>query len=213
MTLTTTEFAALYSIYSWPNVVLCFFGGFLIDRWFGIRLGAIIFSFFILAGQLVFALGAITNKYWLALLGRFIFGLGGESLAVAQNTYAVSWFKGKELNMVFGLRLSFSRVGSTAVFNVMVPIYEYVGRTYSGYTCLGIVLFLAAATCIFSQFCAFILAYYDRRAERILNKAATKTDEVIRIRDIKDFSVAFWMLSLICVFYYVAVFPFVALGT
>jgi hypothetical protein len=34
-------------------------------------------------------------------------------LAVAQNTYAVSWFKGRELNMVFGLQLSFSRVGST----------------------------------------------------------------------------------------------------
>ena len=38
--------------------------------------------------------------------------MGGESLAVAQNTYAVSWFKGAELNMVFGLQLSFSRVVS-----------------------------------------------------------------------------------------------------
>ena len=36
--------------------------------------------------------------------------LGGENLAVAQNTYSVNWFKGKELNMVFGLQLSFSRV-------------------------------------------------------------------------------------------------------
>ncbi len=43
----------------------------------------------------------------------FGFSLGGESLAVAQNTYAVSWFKNKELNMVFGLQLSFSRVVST----------------------------------------------------------------------------------------------------
>ena len=37
-------------------------------------------------------------------VGRFVFGIGGESLAVAQNTYAVSWFKGKELNMVFGFQ-------------------------------------------------------------------------------------------------------------
>ena len=36
--------------------------------------------------------------------------IGGESLAVAQNTYAVKWFQGRELNMVFGLQLSFSRV-------------------------------------------------------------------------------------------------------
>ena len=40
------------------------------------------------------------------------FSLGGENLAVAQNTYSVNWFKGKELNMVFGLQLSFSRVVS-----------------------------------------------------------------------------------------------------
>ena len=36
--------------------------------------------------------------------------IGGESLAVAQNAYAVKWFSGRELNMVFGLQLSFSRV-------------------------------------------------------------------------------------------------------
>lgn len=32
MQLTTTQFVWLYSIYSWPNVVLCFVGGFLMDR-------------------------------------------------------------------------------------------------------------------------------------------------------------------------------------
>ena len=31
---------------------------------------------------------------------------------MAQNTYAVKWFQGRELNMVFGLQLSFSRVVS-----------------------------------------------------------------------------------------------------
>jgi len=42
--------------------------------------------------------------------GRFIFGIGGESLASAQNAYAVAWFFGKQLNFVFGLQLSFARV-------------------------------------------------------------------------------------------------------
>jgi len=39
-----------------------------------------------------------------------VFRMGGENLAVAQNTYAVGWFRGRELNFVFGLQLSFSRV-------------------------------------------------------------------------------------------------------
>jgi len=42
--------------------------------------------------------------------GNVVFRMGGENLAVAQNTYAVGWFRGRELNFVFGLQLSFSRV-------------------------------------------------------------------------------------------------------
>lgn len=42
----------------------------------------------------------------------FMARIGGESLAVAQNTYAVNWFKGKELNLVFGLQLSMARLVS-----------------------------------------------------------------------------------------------------
>ena len=47
----TSQFMGFYAWYSWPNVILCFFGGFLIDRVFGIRWGAIIFSLFVTAGQ------------------------------------------------------------------------------------------------------------------------------------------------------------------
>lgn len=46
-----SEFMSFYMWYSWPNVILCFFGGFLIDRVFGVRLGAIIFSCFVTVGQ------------------------------------------------------------------------------------------------------------------------------------------------------------------
>jgi hypothetical protein len=63
-------------------------------------------------------------------------------LAVAQNNYAVLWFKGKELNMVFGLQLSFARVGSTVNFNVMEPLYKWVNKYYSGYMCIGVVLII-----------------------------------------------------------------------
>ena len=54
----------------------------------------------------------------------FLCSLGGESLCVAQNTYAVSWFKGRELNAVFGLQLSFSR----AVCTVFTYYFHYTSR-------------------------------------------------------------------------------------
>jgi dipeptide/tripeptide permease len=72
--ITTATFTAFYSWYSWPNVVLCFLGGYLIDRVFGIRMGAIFFSTLVFIGQLVFALGAYKNLIWLMDVGRFIFG-------------------------------------------------------------------------------------------------------------------------------------------
>ena len=83
---------------------------------------------------------------------------------------------------------------------------------FSDYRTLGMSLFIAALTCVFSLICAFILAFFDRRAKRILNKEAGQIGEVIKITDIKDFSLAFWMITLICVFYYVAIFPFTSLG-
>ncbi|MGH0143759.1 UNVERIFIED_CONTAM: hypothetical protein FKN15_001464 [Acipenser sinensis] len=144
MDLNTSMFMQLYAWYSWPNVVLCFLGGFLLDRVFGIR-------------------------------------IGGESLAVAQNTYAVSWFKGKELNLVFGLQLSMARLGSTVNMNIMGWIYSSVkGLVGSpGHTTLGITLLIG---------------------------------EVIKLTDVKDFSISLWLIFLICVCYYVAVFPFIGLG-
>ncbi|XP_074658444.1 lysosomal dipeptide transporter MFSD1-like isoform X2 [Tubulanus polymorphus] len=210
--ITTSQFMSFYAWYSWPNVILCFFGGFLIDRVFGIRLGAIIFSLFVTAGQVLFATGALLKSLWLMDLARFIFGVGGESLAVAQNTYAVDWFKGKELNMVFGLQLSFSRVGSTVNMNVMQPLYKLMSQFYEGYTCLGVTLFIACATCIFSLICALVIAYFDKRAERILKKETAETGEVIKLKDIKDFPLTMWLICVICVAYYVAIFPFIGLG-
>lgn len=47
----TAQFSNFYAVYSYPNVILCCFGGFLIDRVFGIRLGALIFCGLVLIGQ------------------------------------------------------------------------------------------------------------------------------------------------------------------
>ncbi|XP_068141725.1 lysosomal dipeptide transporter MFSD1 isoform X1 [Drosophila tropicalis] len=210
--LNSTEFTLIYSIYSWPNIVLCFVGGFLIDRVFGIRLGTIIYMLIVLLGQLIFATGGVLGQFWLMIVGRFIFGIGAESLAVAQNSYAVLWFKGKELNMVFGLQLSVARFGSTVNFWIMQPLYGYVSKFYEGYTGLGVALFLASSTCVMSLLCTLILGWMDKRAERILKRNNNPGGEIAKLSDIVTFKLDFWMVSVVCVAYYVAIFPFVALG-
>ena len=51
MGVSVTQYALLYSLYSWPNVILSVFGGYLIDRVFGVRVGTIVFSAFVCLGQ------------------------------------------------------------------------------------------------------------------------------------------------------------------
>lgn len=72
--MSTSKFVLLYSIYSWPNVILCFIGGFLLDSVFGIRLGTVIYMALTLIGQVIFASGAMIDSFWLMMFGRFIFG-------------------------------------------------------------------------------------------------------------------------------------------
>lgn len=72
--MSTSKFVLLYSIYSWPNVILCFIGGFLLDSVFGIRLGTIIYMGLTLIGQIIFATGAMVNEFWVMMVGRFVFG-------------------------------------------------------------------------------------------------------------------------------------------
>lgn len=114
--------------------------------------------------------------------------------------------------MIFGLQLSFARVGSTVNFLVMESVYEWVTQKYKGPAGLGIVLFIATSTCLLSMWCALILGFMDKRAERILRRHETASTEVVRLKDIKDFKVTFWLITIICVAYYVAIFPFIALA-
>eukprot|EP00094_Tigriopus_californicus_P008992 TCALIF_08667-PA protein Name:"Similar to MFSD1 Major facilitator superfamily domain-containing protein 1 (Bos taurus)" AED:0.10 eAED:0.10 QI:0/0.4/0.16/1/0.8/0.66/6/0/543 len=241
MGVTTYQFASLYSWYSWPNVVLPIFGGYLIDRVLGLRIGAAFFAFVLILGQGCFALGSFADSFLLMEVGRFIFGIGGESLAVAQNTYATTWFSGDMLNTVFGLQLSVARLGSTACFQVTGYLYNFLWNTFFGQwndnQILGTTLLVTALTCVMS-FLASLVGCLDKRASRILETSNSEVEKVsvfpedvisglehkhplisfliqpqqIRLADIKQFPLQFWIICFICVAYYVAIFPFVSLG-
>lgn len=213
MSIGTGQFTSLYALYSWPNVIMCFFGGLLIDKVLGIRLGAIVFLAILVVGQFTFAFGALSGQFWLMQVGRFIYGLGGESLSVAQNTYVVNWFKGRELNTVFGFQITVSRAGSTLAYNTMHPIFNSARSLYNPQTALGYTLMIAGLTCVMSLIVSIILAMLDKRAERILQRPSVQSDEGISLKDVTNFNSEFWMLTLICVSFYLTIFPFIALGS
>jgi len=219
LSITTSEFASLYAWYSWPNVILPVIGGYLIDRVFGVRLGTVIFAGFVLAGQVLLSIGGFLNCLWFMDLARFVFGIGGESLNMALNTYTVSWFKGKELNMVFGFQLSIARVGSTVNFLVMGPLFHYISMNYQDHSVLGYTLLIACSFTVMGFICSILLGLMDRRRERAIQQvtpatcggSATDSDPV-KFSDILNFPATFWFLCICTMGYYGSIFPFVSLA-
>src|SRR5215472_17256740 len=94
----------MYSMYSLAAVFAVLAGGFLIDT-AGVRLASMIFSSFIVGGA---AIVAWAPSVAILDVGRIIFGMGSESLIVAQSAIIARWFTGKELAMAFGVTLTMS---------------------------------------------------------------------------------------------------------
>jgi len=117
--LSTAEYNLLYSVYSYPNTVLPIFGGIFLDM-IGLRLGIMIFTTILTLGQGIFMIGGYKRSFGIMLAGRVVFGLGGESMSVAQSAIVSKWFKGKELAMALGLNISISRLGSV-VNGIVIP--------------------------------------------------------------------------------------------
>ena len=72
------KFNLFYSIYPFPNIILPLIGGFLVDK-FGARICLVVYSSIACAGQAISALGMLEGSYWIALLGRGVYGIGAQS--------------------------------------------------------------------------------------------------------------------------------------
>ena len=181
---------------------------------FGVRLGTIIFTTFTLSGQLMLSLGGFLDCLWLMDFSRFIFGVGGESLNMALNTYTVNWFKGKELNMVFGFQLSIARVGSTVNFLVMEPIFHYIKSSFENSSALGWTFLIASSFTFLSFISSILLSIMDRRRQKEMqsNIPGTQSSENVKFTDVKNFPGTFWFLCICTMAYYGSIFPFVSLA-
>jgi len=120
-------FNLLYSLYSLPNIILPFIFGILIMK-YGDRQIYNVLSVFLIVGQVIFTMGCYFESMFAMLLGRIIFGFGGESLGVTQNTMLIKWFYNNELSLPLGLALSIGRMGNV-INDVLSPYISNVSQT------------------------------------------------------------------------------------
>jgi MFS family permease len=198
---------ALYSVYSWPNTVLAVFGGLLIDKYIGLRRATLLFATLVLIGSIIFYFGVVTTQYGLLVAGRIVFGLGGESLFVAQSAYVARFFNhGRGIALAFAIAISFARVGSSCNFLLSPMIATNHGIT-------------TAALCgIFACFvtvgaCSGIVAmdvYASKQG--ILPAESLSNNTAMKLRDVFRFPKAHWLICGICVAIYCSIFPLIAVA-
>lgn len=191
------DIGTMNAVYSIPNFVMVLIGGIVIDK-LGTRLSSLIFAVLCLIGAIV---TAATGDLYVMLAGRFIFGLGAESLIVAVTTVLGRWFKGKQLSFAFGLNLTIARLGSFAADNS--PFWgEFF---YNNWQTPLIVAIIPGVISVLSVIIYWGMDVHAAKNYRI--RPVPKQDE-INFKQIFSFTRSYWFVVLLCVTFYSAIFPF-----
>jgi MFS family permease len=193
---------SFYTAYSIAAIVALLISGFLIDR-FGTRVSSLLFSTLVLIGAV---LVWVAPGVPILMAGRLVFGAGAEPLVVAQSAILARWFKGKELALAFGIALTVSRLGTLFSFNMG----ELIAGQFGGYRAA---LFAAVLFCVLSLLGNIVYIILDRRGEKALELEETGAEDKIVLSDIAKFGPAYWYVTILCVTFYSAIFPFTALST
>jgi len=101
----------MFSLYSFPNIILPFIAGIVITK-FGNNCMLISTTILITLGQILFTIGILYENILMVLLGRLLFGFGGESNGIPLNSLIIKWFDKSNLAFSLGLNISGGRIAS-----------------------------------------------------------------------------------------------------
>ncbi len=139
-----------------------------------------------------------------AAIGFMIFGCGVEMAGIMVSRGIVKWFKGREMALAMGSEMALARLG-VATCMIFSPLFADITGTpkVSNSVAFGVVMLMIAMIMFIVYF------FMDRTLDRQTN-AAEEKDEPFRIADLGQIlrSGGFWLVSLLCVLYYSAIFPF-----
>jgi len=142
----------------------------------------------------------------LASVGFMIFGCGVEMAGITVSRGIVKWFKGKELALAMGSEMALARLGvaTCMIFSPLIAKANIMGKAdVSHSAAFGVILLMVALIMFIAYF------FMDRKLDAQTGEAEEK-DDPFQIKDVgKIFaSSGFWLVALLCVLYYSAIFPF-----
>ena len=140
----------------------------------------------------------------LAAVGFMIFGCGVEMAGIMVSRGIVKWFKGREMALAMGSEMALARLG-VATCMIFSPVFARLGGhvDVSRSVAFGVVLLMIALIMFIVYF------FLDRKLDSQTGEAEEK-DDPFKVSDIGRIlrSSGFWLVALLCVLYYSAIFPF-----
>ena len=140
----------------------------------------------------------------LAACGFMLFGCGCEMAGITVSRGIVKWFKGRETALAMGSEMALARLG-VATCMIFSPYFAKLGGevSVSRSVAFGVVLLCIALMMFVVYF------FMDKKLDAQTGEAEEK-DDPFKISDLgKIFtSLGFWLVALLCVLYYSAIFPF-----
>ncbi len=140
----------------------------------------------------------------LAACGFMIFGCGVEMAGITVSRGIVKWFKGREMALAMGSEMALARLG-VATCMIFSPFFARLGGqvSVSRSVAFGVVLMCIALIMFIVYF------FMDSKLDKQTGEAEEK-DDPFKVSDIGKIltNKGFWIVSLLCVLYYSAIFPF-----
>lgn len=139
-----------------------------------------------------------------AAVGFMIFGCGVEMAGITVSRGIVKWFKGREMALAMGSEMALARLG-VATCMIFSPVFAKLGGDIdvSRSVAFGVVLLMIALIMFIVYF------FMDKKLDAQTGESEEK-DDPFKLSDLGKIltSSGFWLVALLCVLYYSAIFPF-----
>ncbi len=139
-----------------------------------------------------------------AACGFMIFGCGCEMAGITVSRGIVKWFKGREMALAMGSEMALARLG-VATCMIFSPFFARLGGqiSVSRSVAFGVVLMCIA---LIMTIVYFVM---DKKLDAQTGEAEEK-DDPFKVSDLGKILTdsGFWLVALLCVLYYSAIFPF-----
>ena len=230
----------VFGTYASAEYILCVFGflifaGIILDK-MGVRFTGLLSAGLMVLGASVKYIGISDwfdannivwlNSWWTAMpgsakmaaFGFMIFGCGCEMAGTTVSKILAKWFKGKEMALAMGLEMAIARLGVFAAMAFSPAISQHFA--VNGNPSVVASLLFAALLLVVGLLNFFVFTIMDTKFDKQLVAIGEATEmkdpeDEFHVSDLgKIFSSKmFWIIALLCVLYYSAIFPFQRFAT